>query len=106
MMIFTSFYGVVDGFFLSNFAGKDAFAAGNFMMPYLMIFTSTGFMFGTGGGSALIAKKLGEKKENEADEIFSTLMLTSVLTGVGLAVVGLLLLRPRRRHAGRGWRFA
>lgn len=93
MMIFISLYSVVDGFFLSNYAGKEAFAAVNFIIPYLMMFTSTGFMFGT-GGSALIAKKLGENKNHQADEIFSTLMWGSVLTGVVLAVIGMLFLRP------------
>ena len=93
MMICTSLYSVTDGFFLSNFAGKEAFAAVNFIIPYLMMFTSVGFMFGT-GGSALIAKVLGEKKEREADEIFSTLMIFSVLTGVVLAAAGMIFLKP------------
>ena len=93
MMLFTSLYSIADGLFLSNFAGKETFAAVGFIMPYLMMFTSTGFMFGT-GGSALIAKKLGEKKNRDANEIFSTLVLGAALTGVVLAVVGLLLLRP------------
>lgn len=93
MMLFTSLYSVADGLFLSNFAGKDAFAAVGFITPYLMMFNSTGFMFGT-GGSALIAKKLGEKQEQDANEIFSTLFRGSVLTGIVLAVVGQLLLRP------------
>jgi Na+-driven multidrug efflux pump len=57
MMIFTSIYGVVDGFFISNFAGKGPFAAVNFIMPYLMILGAIGFMFGTGVG-ALIARTL------------------------------------------------
>ena len=55
MMIFTSIYGVVDGFFVSNFAGKTPFAAVNLIMPFLMIMATVGFMFGT-GGSAIIAK--------------------------------------------------
>ena len=59
MMIFTSIYGVVDGFFVSNFVGKTPFAAVNFIMPFLMILGAFGFMFGT-GGSALVAKTLGE----------------------------------------------
>ena len=58
MMIFTSIYGVVDGFFVSNLVGKTPFAAVNFIMPFLMILGSLGFMFGT-GGSALVAKTLG-----------------------------------------------
>ena len=65
MMIFTSIYSVVDGFFVSNFAGKTAFAAVNFIMPTLMMLGGVGFMFGT-GGSALVAMRLGEKKQMEA----------------------------------------
>ena len=59
MMIFSSIYGVVDGFFVSNFAGETEFTAVNFIMPFLMILGAIGFMFGA-GGSALIAKTLGE----------------------------------------------
>ena len=70
MMLFTSLYSVADGLFLSNFAGKDSFAAVGFITPYLMMFNSVGFMFGT-GGSALIAKLLGEKNERHANETFS-----------------------------------
>ena len=92
MMLFTSLYSVVDGLFLSNFAGKDAFSAVGFITPYLMMFNSVGFMFGT-GGSALIAKKLGEKETKAANEIFSTLVLCSVLTGVLLAMIGQIFLR-------------
>ena len=60
MMIFTSIYGVVDGFFVSNFAGKTQFAAVNLIMPVLMILGCIGFMFGTGGG-ALIRFLTGEE---------------------------------------------
>lgn len=93
MMIFTSLYSVVDGLFLSNYAGKEPFAAVSFIMPYLMMFNATGFMFGT-GGSALIAKKLGEKKQKDANEIFTTLIVISLITGVCLGLIGLLFLRP------------
>ena len=68
MMIFTSIYGVVDGFFVSNFVGKTSFAAVNFIMPFLMITGVMGFMFGT-GGSALIAKIMGEGKKEKAQKI-------------------------------------
>jgi len=91
-MVFTSIYGVVDGFFVSNFAGKTSFAAINFIMPVLMILGCIGFMFGT-GGSALIAKTMGEGKNQKAKEIFSMLVYVSVLLGVFLAVLGLVLLR-------------
>ena len=93
MLIFTSVYGVVDGFFVSNFVGKTPFAAVNLIMPYLMILGCIGFMFGT-GGSALIAKTMGEGKTEKANEIFSLLVYTSAACGAALAVLGILLL-PR-----------
>ena len=65
MMIFTSIYSVVDGLFVSNFVGKSAFAAINLMMPFLMGISALGFMIGT-GGSALVAKTLGEGKKEKA----------------------------------------
>lgn len=88
MLIFTSVYGVVDGFFVSNFVGKTPFAAVNLIMPYLMILGCIGFMFGT-GGSALIAKTMGEGKAERANEIFSLLICTSAACGVILAVLGI-----------------
>lgn len=91
MMIFTSIYGVVDGLFVSNFVGKTPFAALNFIMPVLMILGSIGFMFGS-GGSALIAKTLGEGKGEKANEIFSMLVCANALCGSFLAILGMLLL--------------
>ena len=73
MMIFTSIYGVVDGFFVSNFVGKTPFAAVNFIMPFLMILGAFGFMFGT-GGSALISKTMGEGDLPKANRLFSMLV--------------------------------
>lgn len=93
MLVFTSIYGVVDGFFVSNYVGKTSFAAVNFIMPFLMILGCVGFMFGTGGG-ALIAKTMGEGQKGKANQLFSMLVLVSVLCGVGLAVLGLSFLRP------------
>lgn len=93
MMIFTSIYGVVDGFFVSNFAGKSAFAAVNFIMPFLMILGSIGFMFGT-GGSAYISKTMGEGKTQKANQIFTQLIFVSLVCGIVFAVLGILLLRP------------
>ena len=74
MMVFTSVYGVVDGFFVSNFAGKTPFAAVNFIMPILMILGCAGFMFGT-GGSALIGMALGEGDNKKANNIFSLVVI-------------------------------
>ncbi len=93
MMIFTSIYGVVDGFFVSNFVGKTPFAAVNFIMPLLMILGCVGFMFGT-GGSALIAKTMGEGKQKKAQEIFSLLTYAAIVCGLVLLALGQLLLRP------------
>ncbi len=93
MMIFSSVYGVVDGIFVSNFVGKTAFTAVNFVMPVLMIIGAVGFMFGP-GGSAVVAKSMGENKPKEAKEQFSLIVYTSIITGVVLAVLGIILLRP------------
>ncbi len=93
MMIFTSIYGIVDGFFVSNFAGKIQFTAVNFIYPFIMILGSFGFMFGT-GGSALVAKTMGEGNKKRANRIFSLFIYVTVLTGVVIAALGILLVRP------------
>ncbi len=93
MMIFTSIYGVVDGIFVSNFAGKTAFTAINLIMPYLMVFGTLGFMIGT-GGTALVSMTLGMGDKKKANELFSMLTLVCVAGGVVLTVISLVLLRP------------
>ncbi|MDE7276400.1 MAG: MATE family efflux transporter [Lachnospiraceae bacterium] len=93
MLVFTSIYGVVDGFFVSNYAGKTPFAAVNFIMPLLMILGCIGFMFGTGGG-ALIAIAMGEGRGKKANELFSLVVYVSTVCGVLFAVLGFLFLRP------------
>lgn len=93
MMVFTSIYSVVDGFFVSNFVGKTPFTAVNFIMPFLMILGSVGFMFGT-GGSALIAMTMGEGNGKRANQTFSLLVYASIVCGVVLAALGLIFLRP------------
>lgn len=87
MMVFTSVYGVVDGFFVSNFAGKVAFASVNFIMPVLMIFGMLGFIFGT-GGSALVSKTMGEGDRKRANEYFSMLVYVDILCGAAVTAVG------------------
>ena len=89
MMVFTSIYGVVDGFFVSNFAGKTQFAAVNFIMPVIMVFSCFGFMFGT-GGSALIAKHMGAGKDDKAEEIFSQNVAATLIFGIFLMIFGIL----------------
>ena len=93
MMVFTSIYGVVDGFFVSNFAGKTAFEAINFIYPYVMILGAVGFMFGS-GGSAIVAQKLGEGKKEKAQELFSLFVYVTTACGVVLSILGILFLRP------------
>lgn len=93
MLAFTSIYGVVDGFFVSNFVGKTPFTAINFIMPFLMILGSCGFMFGTGGG-ALIAKTMGEGNPEKAKHLFSLIVYTSTVSGVALTFLGIIFLRP------------
>jgi putative MATE family efflux protein len=93
MMVFSSIYGVVDGFFVSNYVGKTPFAAVNFIYPVLMILGTVGFMFGTGGG-ALVAKTLGEGKKEQANRYFSMFVYIAALLGILLAVLGILFLRP------------
>ena len=93
MMIFTSIYGVVDGIFVSNFAGKTPFAAMNLIMPYLMVFGTLGFMVGT-GGTALVSMTLGMGDKKKANELFSMLTWFCIIGGVILTVISMLLLRP------------
>ena len=93
MMVFTSIYGVVDGTFVSNFVGKTPFAAVNLVWPFLMILGVFGFMIGT-GGSALVAKTLGENKKEDANRYFTMLITLVVILGVLLTIIGLIVLRP------------
>lgn len=99
MMIFSSVYGVVDGYFVSNFAGKAEFTAVNFIMPYLMILGSFGFMFGA-GGSALVAKRLGEGRADDAKSLFSLIVYTTFATGVVLSLLGITFLEPAAKLLG------
>ena len=93
MMVFTSIYGVVDGLFVSNYAGKTALAAINFVFPVLNILATFGYMFGA-GGSALVAKTMGEGKAEKANSLFSLFVYLSFGVGVLFSVLGVFLLRP------------
>lgn len=92
-LVFTSIYGVVDGFFVSNYVGKTPFTAVNFIMPFLMMLGCAGFMFGTGGG-ALIAMTLGQGKKEKAVSLFSLIVYVSGILGIVLAVLGFVFLEP------------
>ena len=93
MMIFTSIYGVVDGLFVSNYAGKTAFAAINLVMPFIMVLGGIGFMIGT-GGTALVSKILGEGDGEKARRYFSMMVLFTVLVGLILTVLGVVFMEP------------
>ena len=93
MMIFTSIYGVVDGIFVSNFAGKTAFAAINIVIPYTMLFGTLGIMVGT-GGTALISMTLGTGDHKRANNIFSQLVYDSIIVDIFCTILGIALLRP------------
>lgn len=93
MMIFTSIYGVVDGFFVSNFAGKTPFSAVNLIMPFLMILATVGFMFGT-GGTAIVAKTFGEGNKEKANEYFSLFIYVAFALGIVFAILGIAFIRP------------
>lgn len=99
MMVFTSIYGVVDGFFVSNYAGEIPFAAVNLIMPFIMILGTVGFMFGS-GGSALVSMLLGMDRKEEANEVFSLLVYTLLGVGIVLAVMGWLLTPSIARMLG------
>ena len=93
MMVFTSIYGVVDGFFVSNFAGKTPFAAVNLIIPFLMIVATVGFMFGT-GGTAIVAKAFGEGDSERANRYFSLFVYVAFGLGVIIAALGFIFIRP------------
>ncbi len=99
MMIFTSIYGVVDGLFVSNFVGKVPFAAINLIMPFTMILGGMGFMVGT-GGSALVAKTLGEGDKPAANRYFTMMVLFTLLLGAGLSAFGIAAMPQAARLLG------
>lgn len=93
MTIINSIYSVIDGFFVSNFAGKNALAAICFIYPYILIFGGVGYMLGT-GGTALVARRLGERDQEKADRTFSMLVYVSIGLGILFGVFGIVTIRP------------
>lgn len=93
MMVFTSIYGVVDGFFVSNFAGKTSFAAINLVMPFVMILGGMGFMVGT-GGTALVSLVLGEGSREKANRYFTMMIYLTLIMGILLSATGIIFMRP------------
>lgn len=99
MMIFSSIYSVVDGFFVSNFAGKAPFTAVNLIMPILQILGTVGFMFGT-GGTAIVSKTYGEGDKEKANRYFSLFVYIAFGAGVLLAVLGIIFIEPIAKLLG------
>ena len=93
LMVFISLYSVVDGLFIANFSNNDAFAAVYLIFPFIMIIGSIGFMLGT-GGTALVSKYLGEKKQEKANQTFSLIIYTTIVFGIVFSIVGALLVKP------------
>lgn len=99
MMVFVSLYGIMDGLFVSNFAGKTPFAAISLILPFVAALGSVGYMIGT-GSAAIVAKTLGEGQRDKANQIFSMLIAFTAIIGVILTVIGLLIIRPVARVMG------
>lgn len=92
MMVFSSIYGIVDGLFVSNYVGKTQFAAINLIMPALIMVSALGFMIGS-GGTAIIAKTLGEGDKKSANSYFSMFVYTTIVLGVVISTLGIVFLR-------------
>ena len=99
MMVFTSIYGVVDGFFVSNFAGKTSFAAINLIMPFVMVIGGMGFMIGT-GGTALVSKVLGEGDRKKANEFFTMMIIFVLILAAVVSALGIAFIRPVAKFLG------
>ena len=93
MLVFSSIYGVVDGIFISNFASEYAFSAVNLIMPIFMMIGALGFMMGA-GGTAIVAKTLGEGKINLAKKFFSLFVYVTFTAGLIMAILGAILVEP------------
>lgn len=93
MMVFTSLYSIVDGFFVSNYVRKTPFAAVNLIMPVIMALASIGFMFGA-GGSALVSKTMGEGSHDKAKRLFSLFVYCTAVSGIIIAVIAFIFIRP------------
>ena len=99
MMIFTSMYTIVDGFFISNFVGKIPFAAVNLIMPVIMGISTIGFMIGS-GGSAIISMTLGKGQREQANKYFSMLIYCAIILSVILSTLGFFFIRPIAQTLG------
>lgn len=101
MMVFTSIYSVVDGFFVSNYAGKNSLVAVNLIMPLFIILGTIGFMLGT-GGNAIVARTLGEGDRERAKRYFSFLVYACIGFGLLIVLLGQLFIRRVAVFFGAG----
>lgn len=93
MMVFMSLYTMVDGVFVSNLIGENALSAVNIVYPVSSIIIAISIMFATGGG-AIIARNMGEGKDDEAKKNFSLIVATGIVIGVVMIGLGLIFIRP------------
>ena len=93
MMVCTSIYSVVDGLFVANIVGSDALASINIVMPLFLVLGAFGFMLGT-GGSAEVAKTMGEGRDEDAKSYFTNLTLAVAVLGVALTLGTVFFIRP------------
>lgn len=92
-MIFLSFYTTIDGYFVSRYAGSDALAGINIVIPITCVIFGTSVMLATGAG-AIIGEKLGQKREREANEIFTFIFIVLLILSIVFTIAGILFLKP------------
>ncbi|MGL5693002.1 MAG: MATE family efflux transporter [Peptostreptococcaceae bacterium] len=93
MMVFFSLYTVIDGMFISRFVGVDALSASNIVYPIIYLIIGVGVMFAT-GGSAIVAKLMGEGKDKEAKEGFTIITISSLVVGGVISLISILFIKP------------
>ena len=93
MMVFMSLYTVVDGIVVANCVGSDALSAINIVYPFTLVFMAVGLMFST-GSNAIIAKKMGEGKQEEANRLMSGAAITATVISVIIAVLFTIFAEP------------
>ena len=93
MMVFMSLYTVVDGIVVANCVGSDALSAINIVYPFTLVFMAVGLMFST-GSNAIIAKKMGEGKQEEANRLMSGVAITATVISAVIAVLFTIFAEP------------
>ncbi len=99
MSVFMSFYTMVDGLFVSNLIGTKALSAINLTAPFIQLVTAISTMLAT-GGSAVIMRKMGEQKTEEAREDFTFLILVNVVVGIFMCGLGYGVMKPILTNMG------